>query len=54
MKQNDDDETEAVPLREERSDPRWEKVEEQIKDEILFRKVAKPDAPRAGQIMRFM
>lgn len=49
----EDDETEAIPLREERSDPKWEKVEEEIKDEILYRKVIKPTGvPHAGDILK--
>ena len=50
-----DDETEDIPLREEPDDPRWERVEEQVKDEILYRKVIKPTGvPHAGDILKFM
>jgi hypothetical protein len=49
------DETEDVPLREERSDSRWEKLEEGIKDEILYRKVIKPTGvPHAYDILKGM
>ena len=50
------DETESVPLREEHSNPQWEKMEEQIKDEILFRKTPEPmgKRPRSADILRFM
>lgn len=55
MKSKEDDETEAIPLREDRRDSRWEKVEEGIKDEILYRKVIKPTGvPHATDILKGM
>jgi hypothetical protein len=50
----EDEEIESVPLREECNDPRWERVEEEVKDEILYRKVEKPTkVAHAGEILKF-
>ena len=54
MKKAEDKETGSVPLREERNDPKWERVEEEIKDEILYRKVEKPTkVAHAWEINKF-
>ena len=53
MSKKQNDETESVPLRDEYNDPKWERLEEQIKDEILYRKVQKPKAAHAWEINRF-
>jgi hypothetical protein len=52
MKTNENDTSEDVPLREE---PKAPKCKDQVKDEILFRKVIKPTGvAHAGEILKFM